>query len=68
MAYLMARYVDPQTMYIEANAAVICPREAWVRPSFNEWRSRGVVRSGGAVADKSNQPGLPGTSVDQSND
>jgi hypothetical protein len=28
MAYLIARYVDPQTMYMEANAAMICPREA----------------------------------------
>ena len=58
MAYLIARYVDPQTMYMEANAAMICPREAWVRPSFNEGRSRGESANSGRVADKSNQPGL----------
>jgi len=42
IAYLIARYVDPQTRYIEANAAMICARVAWVRRSLRYWRSRGV--------------------------
>jgi len=36
-AYLIARYVDPQIRYIEANAAIICARGACLR-SFNEER------------------------------